>query len=83
MMRNFFNNPDAKIFITNNGDRKFCMLCRTKTLLAGPIGTEAASQIRSPPTEGRNSPEGRSSHRNDAETTTYFANSGGNRGSPA
>lgn len=32
------------------------MLCRTKTLLVGPIGTEAA-RIRSPPTDGRNSPE--------------------------
>lgn len=64
----FCNNPDAKIFIANTVTGSSACPVEPKLCLE-PIG---AARIRSPSTEGRNSPESRSSYRNDAETTTYF-----------
>lgn len=56
--------------------RKFLRLCRAKLYLAEPIGAKTAQKghyLRK--VETRQQWEDRSSHRNDAEATTYFENS--------
>lgn len=75
---------EAKVFVAGNGHRKFRGPCRSETLLSGNRGSSGKVIAYGAGDSSRNFDqrrEDRSSH-NDAEMTTYFANSDGTRGSP-